>query len=182
SLATRETRVQNVVNSESTGVGIRVIAAGAWGFAATNALTPDAVANAARQAAAIARANAALQDGPVRLAPAPALGERSWRTPLRRNGMEVPVKDKVELLLGVNAAALAAGADFVESNLFLVNEQKYYASTDGSYIDQDVHRIWAPFTVTAVDKASGRFRTRQGLGAPVGMGYEYLDGEATGKI
>ena len=182
SLSTRETRVHNVVNSESTGVGIRVIAAGAWGFAATNGLTPDAVAEAARQAAAIARANALLQDGPVRLAPAPALGERSWRTPLRRNGMEVPVKDKVELLLGVNAAALAAGADFVESNLFLVNEQKYYASTDGSYIDQDVHRIWAPFTVTAVDKASGRFRTRQGLGAPVGMGYEYLDGEATGKI
>ncbi|WP_132999842.1 TldD/PmbA family protein [Luteimonas arsenica] len=182
SISTRESRVQNVVNGESTGVGIRVLAHGAWGFAATNALAPDAVASAARQAAAVARANAGIQDVPVRLAPAPALGERSWRTPLRRNGMEVPVQDKVELLLGVNAAAMAAGADFVESNLFLINEQKYFASTDGSYIDQDVHRIWAPFTVTAVDKASGRFRTRQGLGAPAGMGYEYLDGDASGKI
>ena len=182
SLSTREAQVRNVVNRESTGVGIRVLARGAWGFAATNALTADAVAAAARQAAAVARANASIQDRPVQLAPAPALGERSWRTPLRRNGMEVPVRDKVDLLLAVNAAAMAAGADFIESNLFLVNEQKYFASSDGSYIDQDVHRLWAPFTVTTVDKASGKFRTRQGLGAPVGMGYEYLDGDASGKI
>src|SRR5690606_4390588 len=181
-LSTRESRVRNVVNTESTGVGVRVLAGGAWGFAATNGLTSDAVASAARQATAIARANAAIQARPVELAPAPALGERRWRTPLRRHGMDVPVQEKLEHLLEVNAAALAAGADFIESNLFLVNEQKYFASTDGSYIDQDVHRIWAPFTVTAVDKASGRFRTRQGLGAPVGMGYEYLDGDASGKL
>lgn len=96
--------------------------------------------------------------------------------------MEVPVKDKVDLLLGVNAAAINAGADFVRSMLFSVNEQKYFASTDGSYIDQDVHRIWAPFTVTAIDKASGKFRTRDGLSAPMGLGFEYLDGDASGKF
>ena len=39
-----------------------------------------------------------------------------------------------------------------------------------------MHRIWLPFTVTAIDKASGKFRTRDGLSAPMGMGYEYLDG------
>ena len=33
-------------------------------------------------------------------------------------------------------------------------------------------------TVTAIDKASGKFRTRDGLSAPMGMGYEYLDGDA----
>jgi len=96
--------------------------------------------------------------------------------------MEVPIKDKVDLLLGVNADAIKAGADFVNSMLFLVNEQKYFASTDGSYIDQDVHRIWAPTTITAIDKASGKFRTRDGLSAPMGMGFEYLDGSASGKI
>jgi len=93
----------------------------------------------------------------------------------------VPIKDKVDLLLGVNAAAMKAGADYVNSTLFLVNEQKYFASTDGSYIDQDVHRIWAPFTVTAIDKATGKFRTRDGLGSPMGMGFEYLDGKPEHK-
>ena len=96
--------------------------------------------------------------------------------------MEVPIQDKVELLLALNAAALNAGADYINSTLFLVNEQKYFASTDGSYIDQDVHRIWAPMTVTAIDKASGKFRTRDGLSAPMGLGFEYLDGASSGKV
>ena len=141
SLITREDKVQNVVNTESTGAGIRVIVDGAWGFAATNDLSQAGVVKAARQAAAIAKANAKVQTAPVRLAKAPAYGEVSWKTPIRKNAMEVPIKDKADLLLGVNAAAIGAGASFVNSMLFLVNEQKYFASTDGSYIDQDVHSI-----------------------------------------
>ncbi|UNP31978.1 TldD/PmbA family protein [Lysobacter gummosus] len=179
---TREEKVQNVVNTESTGIGIRVLVDGAWGFAATNQLNNDAVAKAAQQAAAIARANSKSQTAKVELAKAPGAGEVSWKAPIRKNAMAVPLKDKADLLLSVNAAAINAGADFVNSILFLVNEQKYFASTDGSYIDQDVHRIWAPLTVTAIDKASGKFRTRDGLSAPMGMGYEYLDGAAAGKI
>ncbi|WP_175489048.1 TldD/PmbA family protein [Lysobacter sp. cf310] len=179
---TREDKVQNVVNTESTGIGVRVLVNGAWGFAATNRLTNEGVVKAAQQAAAIARANAKSQTAPVQLAKAPGVGEVSWKTPIKKNSMEVPLKDKVDLLLGVNAAAVKAGADFVNSMLFLVNEQKYFASTDGSYIDQDVHRIWAPMTVTAIDKASGKFRTRDGLSSPMGMGFEYLDGAASGKV
>ncbi|WP_181109067.1 TldD/PmbA family protein [Xanthomonas arboricola] len=179
---TREDKVQNVVNTESIGAGVRVLVAGAWGFAATNELTEQGVAKAASQAAAIAKANAKVQGTPVQLAPTPGVGEVSWKTPIRKNAMEVPIKDKVDLLLGVNAAATAAGANFVNSMLFVVNEQKYFASTDGSYIDQDVHRIWAPLSVTAIDKASGKFRTRDGLSAPMGLGYEYLDGAASGKF
>ncbi|MBC7506000.1 MAG: TldD/PmbA family protein [Sandarakinorhabdus sp.] len=175
-VVTREANVQNVVNAESTGTGVRVIAGGAWGFAATNDLTPDGVAAAARQAVAIARANAKSQTNPVLLAPTQGVGEVAWKTPIVKNGMTVPIKDKVDMLLQVNAAAMAAGASFFNSTLFLVNEQKYFASTDGSYIDQDIHRIWAPFTATAIDKSTGRFRTRDGLGAPMGMGFEYLDG------
>ena len=178
---TREDKVQNVVNTESTGTGIRVIVNGAWGFAATNDLSPAGVVKAAQQAAAIAKANAKVQTAPVQFAKAPGYGEVSWRTPIKKNAMEVPIKDKADLLLGVNAAALSAGASFVNSMLFLVNEQKYFASTDGSYIDQDVHRIWAPMTVTAIDKTSGKFRTRGGLSSPMGLGFEYLDGDASGK-
>jgi TldD protein len=179
---TREANVQNVVNTESLGTGVRVIADGAWGFSATNEMTPEAVAKAAQLAVAIAKANAKTQTAPVQLAPTPGVGEVSWKTPIVKNAMAVPIKDKVDLLLGVNAAAQGAGANFVNSMLFLVNEQKYFASTDGSYIDQEVHRIWAPMTATAIDKTSGKFRTREGLSAPMGMGFEYLDGNAKDKF
>jgi TldD protein len=179
---TREERVENVVNTESTGIGIRAIANGTWGFAATSDMSAEGVVKAARQAVAIAKANARLTVEPVQLAPVKGVGEVSWSTPIVKNAMEVPVKDKVDRLLAVNAAAMKAGASFVNSTLFQINEQKYFASTDGSYIDQDIHRIWAPFQVTAVDKASGKFRRRDGLGAPMGMGYEYLDGRKQDKI
>ena len=179
---TREANVQNVVNTESLGTGVRVIADGAWGFSATNEMTAEAVAKAAQLAVAIAKANARTQTAPVQLAPTQGVGEVSWKTPIVKNAMAVPIKDKVDLLLGVNAAAQGAGANFVNSMLFLVNEQKYFASTDGSYIDQDVHRIWAPMTATAIDKTTGKFRTREGLSAPMGMGFEYLDGNAKDKF
>lgn len=179
---TRERKVENIVNTESSGTGVRVIADGSWGFAATNEMTEDAVATAARQATAIAKANARFLSAPVQLAPTQGVGEVSWRTPIKKNAMDVPIEDKVGLLMSVNEAALGAGASFVNSMLFLVNEQKYFASTDGSYIDQDVHRIWAPLIATAVDKATGKFRTREGLSAPMGLGYEYLDGRAEDKF
>jgi len=174
SVSTRERRVQGIANSESYGVGIRVIVNGTWGFAATPDVTPDGVTRAAGRAVAIAKANAKLQTEPVRLAAVPAYGEVAWKSPILKNAMDVPVQEKVDLLLAVNAAALAGGARFVNSAISIVNEQKYFASTDGTYADQDVHRIWPTFTVTATDPASGRFQTRDALSAPVGLGYEYL--------
>jgi TldD protein len=179
---TRENKVQNVVNTESTGAGIRVLANGAWGFAASNDLSVDGIAAATAQAIAIARANAKIQTEPVQLAPNKGVGEVSWATPIKKSAMEVPIKEKVDLLMSVNGAALKAGADYIRSIIFAVNEQKYFASTDGSYIDQDVHRLWAPFEVTAIDKTSGKFRDRRGFSVPVGRGYEYLEPTPAGRI
>ncbi|MEN2281169.1 TldD/PmbA family protein [Algoriphagus sp. SE2] len=179
---TREKNVQNITNAESFGVGIRVIAEGTWGFSATSDVTPDGIKKCAETAVAIAKANSKLQNEPVELAPVQGAGEVSWQTPIKKNAFEVPVKDKIDLLLSANDAAIQNGAAFVNSALFMVNEQKYFASTDGSYIDQDVHRIWPNFTVTALNKSEGNFRSRQALSAPMGMGYEYLDGLESEKI
>lgn len=181
-IITRENKVQNIINTESYGIGIRVIANGTWGFASTNKVTPDAIAAATKEAIAIAKANSKFQNEPVVLAPVPGYGEVSWKTPIRKNAFEVAVKDKADLLLNANAKAMEKGANFINNTLFLVNEQKYFASTDGSYIDQDFHRTWPYFTVTVVDKSSGTFKTRDSFSAPVGMGYEYLDGLAKDKI
>src|SRR5690606_12145988 len=165
-LTTREKQVQNIVNTESFGVGVRVIVNGTWGFASTNIVTADGIKKAAEQAVAIAVANSKFQTEPVKLAPVSAHGDVVWKTPIEINPFSVPVSDKVDLLLRANAAAIENGANFISSNLFQVNEQKYFASSDGSYIDQDIHRIWPTFTVTTVDKSTGTFKTRQALSAP----------------
>ncbi|MBL7834723.1 MAG: TldD/PmbA family protein [Cyclobacteriaceae bacterium] len=181
-VVTREDKVQNIVNTESYGMGIRVVANGAWGFAATDKLDKDSIARAAELAVATAKENSRLLSEPVRLAPQKGYGEVSWKAPIEKNSFEVPIKEKVDLLMNVNSEAMKAGADYITSILFLVNEQKYFASTDGSYIDQDVHRIWPTFFVTKIDAASGKFETRNALSAPMGMGYEYLNARPQDKI
>jgi len=181
-VVTREDKVENIVDTESYGMGIRVIANGCWGFAATDRLDNDSIAKAAEMAVVIAKENSRLQTEPVQLAPQKGYGEVSWKTPIEKNGFEVPIKEKTDLLLSVNAAALKGGANYVNSIIFLVNEQKYFASTDGSYIDQDIHRIWPLFAITKVDAKSGKFETRQSLSAPRGMGYEYLQPRDSDKI
>jgi TldD protein len=181
-IITREDKVQNIVNTESYGVGVRVIADGTWGFGATSLVTEDGIKAATESAVAIAKANARFQDEPVKLAPVKSWGEVSWKTPIEKSWVDVPVSEKVDLLMEVNAAAMEAGASFINSFLFLVNEQKYFASTDGSYIDQDVHRIWPNFNVTGVDKESGKFQNLQALSAPMGRGWEYLEAGAGDRI
>ena len=49
-VSTRNGTVGNVASSESLGIGIRVIAGGAWGFAATDDLTPPSIEAAATRA------------------------------------------------------------------------------------------------------------------------------------
>ena len=180
---TREDKVQNIVNTESYGVGVRVIVDGCWGFASVVEAKSEAqTAKAAEEAVAIAKANARLMKQPVQLAPQKGFGEVSWKAPIQKNAFEVPIKEKVDLLLTVNDAALKNGANYVNSVLFMVNEQKYFASSDGSYIDQDIHRLWPTFSVTAIDPKSGKFETRSELSAPMGMGYDYLQANPSDKI
>lgn len=181
-LSTRETRVENISNAESYGLGVRVIANGSWGFAATNKLDDVSIAKAAEVAVAIAKGNAKLMEEPVQLAPQKGFGEVSWKTPIEINAFGVPISEKVDLLLNVNNEALKGGAKFISSSLFMINEQKYFASSEGSYIDQDIHRIWPTFTLTKTDKASGRFETRNALSAPMGLGFEYLKPKDSEKI
>ena len=179
-VSTRENRVQGVANAESYGVGIRVIANGSWGFASSNNMTKEGIARTAEKAVEVAKANAKIITEPVRLAPQKGLGDVSWKTPIITNAFSVPVKDKVDLLLTANAIAMKGGANFVNSSILAINEQKFFASSDGSYIDQDIHRLFPNFTVTKI--GNGKFETRKGLGSPVGMGYEYLTPTAESKV
>jgi TldD protein len=67
------------------------------------------------------------------------------------------------------------GVNFVNSFMSFVNEQKFYASTDGSRIEQYIVRANPSFTVTAVNRANGDFQSRSALGGPQTMGYEYIE-------
>jgi TldD protein len=88
----------------------------------------------------------------------------------------MPLQPKLDLLLQINDEALKVqGASFVSASMQFVNEQKYFASTDGSHIEQSLIRSYPQFSITAVDRASGKFYSRNSLTAPMGTGYEYVE-------
>ena len=175
SIATRERQVQNVSRSASYGLGLRVLVNGAWGFAATNRVEPAAARVAAEQAVAIARANARLATGKVVLADADKV-VATWTSAFKRDPFDVPLDVKTAFLMKLNEAALAVpGVSFVNSQLLFVDEQKFFASTDGSRITQRLVRTYPQFTTTAADRATGDFQTRPVVDRAQLVGYEYVE-------
>src|SRR5829696_8185422 len=101
STAVRNGRVDEIVDVESEGVGVRVLVGGAWGFAADRSADPAGARDAALRAAAFARAAAGR--GTRELAPTePQTG--SWRTAVEVDPLAVPLDDRIAHLLRVDEA------------------------------------------------------------------------------
>ena len=175
SLFTREQRVQGLIDNETQGFGVRTLVGGAWGFAASREMTRDEVARVTRQSALQARANSVTVLRPVVLAPVTSTPDGRWSTAIETDPFTVPIEDKVGVLLAANAAALKAGARFVNSSMFFLREEKTFASTDGSFISQTIYRTQPSMTATAVSSDMSDFQTRQSNEvAPMGKGYEHV--------
>lgn len=175
-LSTREQQVTNVLDTDTIGVGVRVLVDGTWGFAATRALTTDGVARAARQAVALARANRVARDREVRLAASPAHPNATWKSSYIIDPWSIPVEEKVALLLQANAAAQRVrNVRFVNSSLQFVKEERSYANSEGSVISQDVVRSWVTMSVTAISDDRTMVATRgPEVVQPMGRGWEYV--------
>jgi TldD protein len=183
-VSTRERQITGLSDNETMGMGVRVIANGSWGFAATGTLTADDVARAATQAVAQAKANAAARRRPLELAPTEIYKDVTWRSPIRTDPFEIPIEDKVDLLFRVNAAALGVqGIRFVTSALSFLREDKFYANSDGTVADQTIYRTSPSVSVTAVKPDNSDFQARNSTDvAPRGLGYEYvLDSDLVGN-
>ena len=82
SVATREQQITNLSDGETFGFGIRVLAQGAWGFAASRDLTAAEIDRVATLAVTQAKANRRALQHPVTLAPTPAVKDGRWRSPI----------------------------------------------------------------------------------------------------
>jgi len=172
---TREQQIQNVVDTDSLGCGVRVLVDGTWGFAATRTLSTDGVTAVARQSAAIAKANRPARAAPVEWLPAPGVGEKTWKGAFTVDPLTISVEEKAQLLLTANAAALKVpGVKYIFSGLFFVKEDRNYASTDGSVIMQETVRSWPLMQITAISADFTDFQNRGNVAQPMGRGWEYV--------
>jgi len=171
---TREQQIQNVVDTDSMGCGIRALVDGTWGFAATRFLTKDGVSAAAKEAVSIAKANRAARDKPVVLTPAPpSVG--TWKSAYTKDPWDVSVEEKASLLLKANGEALKVkGVKYIFSGLFFVKEERSYANSEGSLTQQTAVRSWPLMQITAINADQSDFQNRTNIAAPMGRGWEYV--------
>jgi len=173
-LSTRERQITGLSDNETYGFGVRVMASGGWGFAASRELSLDEAARVARQAVDQAKANASAQLRPIVLAPVESYPDVTWASPVQVDPFDVSIEDKVALMLAANEAALGVqGARFVNFNMFFLREEKTFASTEGTFTHQTIYRTFPRMSITAV--GNDEFQVLQSTDVqPMGLGYEHV--------
>jgi TldD protein len=135
-LSTKNGKPGQVSSSESAGLGIRVLANGCWGFAATDDLSKAGVESAARLAVAIARASGLAKKRDVVLAPEDKY-EATWVSPCRIDPFTVPVEDQLSLLMSIDGELRRNSAvTLAQTSMTFHRERQVFVSSLGSVIDQ----------------------------------------------
>jgi TldD protein len=167
--------LETLFDADDVGLAVRVVVDGTWGFAAAVDLTPDAAAQAAREAVEVARVSAAMNTERIELAAEPAHGDVTWVSAYEVDPFGVSAADKVALLGDWSRKLLSRdGVDHVDASLYQVRECKFYSDGATTAVQQRV-RLHPTLTAVAVEK-DGRFETMRTLAPPAGRGYEYLQG------
>ena len=135
-VSTKNGKMGTVAASESMGAGVRVLAGGCWGFAATDDLSREGIERAAARAVEIAHASALARKKDVELAPEQKY-EAVWVSPYAVDPFSVPVEENLGLLLAIDAELRKnPGVTLAEASLVFTRERQIIASTLGSLRDQ----------------------------------------------
>ncbi len=150
SILVKNGRVEGLSRNQNQGVGVRVVVDGAWGFASSSMLTFEEATRVAIHAAQIARASSLVKTSDVSLGP-PEVHVARCQTPMQIDPFCVSVEDKIALLLAADEGMRRAkGVTVTESSMEFIRESKAFASTEGSYIEQEFVESGAGIEATAV--------------------------------
>jgi TldD protein len=158
SLTVRNQQMEGIDRSRSSGIGIRVLVDGRWGFASTARLEDEEIERTARLAVEIARAASRLPGAPVELTPVePAQGR--WHSPMQEDPFHVALEEKVALLMEASRRTQGVrGVAFAEASLDLFRRRTCFASTEGAAIDQTTVQSGGGIEATAI--GDGEYQRR----------------------
>jgi TldD protein len=174
-LYARDRSLSQLSDNVSSGFGVRVLLNGAWGFAASPHKTPAEVERIVALAVEIAKGSRLSQQTRVQLAPVEAYRD-TYTTSIEIDPFSVPITEKADLLFRLNDQLLSYsdyGIKKVYSFLRFTREDKTFASTAGSLIQQTIYRTYPGFGCTAI--ASGDAQSRNYERPPLNKGYEHVD-------
>ncbi len=172
-IMTEDRRVMFLSDRDTYGFGIRIIAAGSWGFAGSNVITPAEIDRVSRLAVEVAEASATTRGngGVELLRQDPA--KDSWFTRVEIDPFDIPVHEKVGVLLETSEKMLGVkGVTKASGHMFFEKVDKLFSNTEGSEIETGVFTSSA--FITAIAAADGDAKTRT-FSLPSGTtGYELI--------
>jgi TldD protein len=149
SIETKNHDVAAVDLGASSGAGIRVLANGGWGFTCTQDMTEQGIEKAVKEAYLVAKASARCLEKPIELAQEPVY-VANWSGPCLIDPFKVDLNTKIAVLLDSAKIMLAVpGVTLALGDLQFIRERKYFASSEGSRIDQTFHRTGCGITANA---------------------------------
>jgi TldD protein len=176
-VSTKNGEVDSVSDSETEGIGVRVLVDGAWGFAGNPRLSDEGARDAALRAVAFARASASRAKRKVELAPlTPETGE--YRTPMEQDPLDVPLERKIELCLRAEEGMRRPQVKITEAAVRALRELKIFGSSEGARLRQEFVECGAGIEALAVGD-DGRVQARSYPSAHGGSsaqaGWEYVE-------
>ncbi len=174
-IKTEDQEVQSINNYVDKGAGIRVMISGAWGFAATSDL--DNLEQTALKAIRIAKASSNVNRSNIELAEKEVMDD-FYETPIERDPFEVPLEEKIELLLDAEKKMVEAAKLFqTGGSLSFRKEKKIYCDSEDSYIVQKLYESGGGITAKAVGGGDLQVRNYPcGFGGNYSKaGYEFIE-------
>jgi TldD protein len=174
SMSARNGEIEALTQGRSMGIGVRALIGSGWGFAATADLSPEAVRDAGRQAAAVASASASVSGPDLELAPVMAQQGR-WENAVVEDPLSVPLAEKANLLTKVTRSMREHGADVAQASYDAWDTPKWLVSSEGHDIEQRIRECGARMSGTAVGERETQRRSYPGIRGQYGTrGWELV--------
>ncbi len=167
--------LEAVTNTDDVGLGVRALVGSSWGFAATSELSERAAGTAGAEATATAKASALVPGEGLHLADVPVAQDR-YRTPHEENPFDVPLDEKVEVVVSATRTMHAVeGVMVATAHLVFWDTEKWFVSSQGHRIFQHLVESGCGMDATAVGERETQRRSYpQSFGHVETGGYEVI--------
>lgn len=152
-------RIESVDRGETFGFGVRAIADGGWGFAASPVATPAEMDRVAALAVEIAKASAITKLGDARLAEVKPV-TATYETPVEVDPFALGFEERIGLLVSADEALRRqAGLRTTRTRYAIQREEKLFLSSEGADIAQTLTECGGGIAAEATGNGELQIRT-----------------------
>ncbi|HUJ84908.1 MAG TPA: TldD/PmbA family protein [Candidatus Acidoferrales bacterium] len=172
-LTLKEERVEAAKQGIESGVALRVLVNGTWGFASVGSLDQTILEDAVSDACKMAKMASSHLKKPIKLSDTKVVTDRVRSKP-KKNPADISMEDKIKTAMTVNRTGLGYDKrikSFTIDYLDLMGTS-YFANSNGSSIEQDKLYVWARIAGSAHNEGIFTF-SREEIGSAAG--YEVFD-------